>query len=87
MVYWEIENCLGNGSKMDTAEVELDFARALHRLGIENEVPTLLQNRADSRVGLTDADSEGFRTPVPIESGHPFRSFRTPWEVRRLAFV
>jgi hypothetical protein len=24
------------------------------------------------------ADSEGFRTPVPIESVHRFRSFRTP---------
>jgi hypothetical protein len=35
-----------------------------------------------SQVGTADcyqsADSGGFRTPVPIESGHPFRGFRTP---------
>jgi hypothetical protein len=33
------------------------------------------------------ADSGGFRTPIPIESGHPFRGFRTPEGARRLTFV
>jgi len=33
------------------------------------------------------ADSGGFRTGVPIESVHPFRSFRTPQRGRRLTFV
>jgi len=31
------------------------------------------------RPALSRARSGGFRTPVPIESVHPFRSFRTPW--------
>lgn len=40
----------------------------------------------DLRIGST-ANSGGFRTPIPIESGHPFRGFRTPEEARRPAFV
>ncbi len=37
-------------------------------------------NSPESIIAYSDevADFGGFRTPVPIESGHPFRGFRTP---------
>ncbi|MGH9075529.1 MAG: HAMP domain-containing protein, partial [Acidimicrobiales bacterium] len=34
-----------------------------------------------------DEDSGGFRTPIPIESGHPFRGFRTPGAGGRVALA
>lgn len=55
--------------------------------GSWSEVDTRI---AFPRLLVTDragAYSGGFRTPVPIESVHPFRSFRTPREVVTLALA
>jgi hypothetical protein len=49
--------------------------------------PELRERAVRMAIEKRAADSGGFRTPIPIESGHPFRGFRTPEGARRLTFV